>query len=335
MRLATLELLRAAYRRYALGAFNVCNMEQIHGLFRGAAKAQAPIIVQFTRVIRNYADSTMLTAMINAAEEIHPEVDFAVHLDHGDEASCFEAIRSSHYSSVMIDASHLPFEQNVQTTRQVVEKAHACGVAVEAELGLLKGIEDDMAVSAQEAILTDPAQAEEFVRRSGCDSLAVAIGTSHGAYKFSGKQRLHFDRLAEIQKRLPDFPLVLHGGSSVPAREVERINAAGGTLDVSASGVSEDELVRAIGLGIAKVNVGTDGRLIWTRVHREFFKDKPKEFDFMSPGRSYMEAYAELVAAKCEKLGAARRAGSRLTASLRSTESVPKSATSGRAGGLQ
>jgi fructose-bisphosphate aldolase class II len=335
MRFATLELLRAAYGRYALGAFNVCNMEQIHGLFRGAAKAQAPIIVQFTRVIRSYADPAMLAGMIQAAEEIYPEVDFAVHLDHGDEASCFEAVRSGHYGSVMIDASHLPFEQNVQTTRQVVEKAHACGVAVEAELGLLKGIEDDMAVSAQEAILTDPAQAEEFVRRTGCDSLAVAIGTSHGAYKFSGKQRLHFDRLAEIQKRLPDFPLVLHGGSSVPAREVERINAAGGALDVSASGVSEDELVRAIGLGITKVNVGTDGRLIWTRVHREFFKDKPKEFDFMSPGRSYMDAYAELVASKCERLGAARRVGSRSEAYFRPAEESAKSATSGRAGGLK
>jgi fructose-bisphosphate aldolase, class II len=324
MRFATIELLRAAYGRYALGAFNVCNLEQIHGLFRGAAKAQAPIIVQFTRVMQNYADPAMLAAMIQAAEEIHPEVEFAVHLDHGDEASCSEAIRSGHYRSVMIDASHLPFEQNVQTTRRIVEKAHACGVSVEAELGLLKGIEDDMAVSAQEAILTDPAQAEEFVRRTGCDSLAVAIGTSHGAYKFSGKQRLHFDRLAEIQKRLPCLPLVLHGGSAVPTLEVERINAAGGALDVSASGVSEDELVRAIGFGIAKVNIGTDGRLIWTRVHREFFREKPKEFDFMSPGRSYMDAYAEFVAAKCEKLGTARRAGSRPEVSFLSNERTAK-----------
>ena len=320
MRCATLELLNAAYGRHALGAFNVCNMEQIHGLFRGAARARAPIIVQFTRVIRSYADPAMLAGMIEAAEGIHPEVDFAVHLDHGDEASCFDAIHSGHYSSVMIDASHLPFEQNVETTRRVVEKAHARGVSVEAELGLLKGIEDDMAVSAQEAILTDPGQAEEFVRRTGCDSLAVAIGTSHGAYKFSGRQGLHFDRLAEIQKRLAGFPLVLHGGSAVPIREVERINAAGGALDVSASGVAEDELVRAIGLGIAKVNIGTDGRLIWTRVHREFFRERPGEFDFMPPGRSYMDAYAEFVAAKCEKLGAARREGLRATASLPSIE---------------
>ena len=319
MRCATHDLLKAAYGRHALGAFNVCNMEQIHGLFRGAARVRAPIIVQFTRVIRSYADPAMLAGMIQAAEAIHPEVDFAVHLDHGDEGSCFDAIHSGHYSSVMIDASHLPFEQNVEATRRVVEKAHACGVSVEAELGLLKGIEDDMAVSAQEAILTDPAQAEEFVRQTVCDSLAVAIGTSHGAYKFSGRQGLHFDRLAEIQKRLAGFPLVLHGGSAVPIREVERINAAGGALDVSASGVAEDELVRAIGLGIAKVNIGTDGRLIWTRVHREFFRERPGEFDFMPPGRSYMDAYAEFVAAKCEKLGAARRAGLRATSPLASS----------------
>lgn len=316
MRFATLELLKSARGRYALGAFNVCNMEQIHGLFRGAAKARAPVIVQFSRAIRSYADPTMLAGMTRAAEEIHPEVDFAVHLDHGDADSCYDAIQSGHYSSVMIDASHLPFERNVETTRRVVEKAHARGVSVEAELGLLKGIEDDMAVSAQEAILTDPAQAEEFVRRTGCDSLAVAIGTSHGAYKFSGRQRLHFDRLEEIQKRLPGLPLVLHGGSAVPVAEVKRINAAGGSLDAAASGVSEDELIRAIGLGISKVNIGTDGRLIWTRVHREFFSQSPREFDFMPPGRTYMDAYADFVAAKCETLGAARRAGSPAPASL-------------------
>jgi fructose-bisphosphate aldolase class II len=316
MRVATRELLRAAYGHHAVGAFNVCNLEQIHGLFRGAARARAPIIVQFTRVIRSYADPAMLAGMIQAAESIHPEVEFAVHLDHGDEESCLDAIDSGDYSSVMIDASHLPFEQNVKSTRRIVEKAQARGVSVEAELGLLKGVEDGLAAGAQEAILTDPGQAEEFVRRTGCDSLAVAIGTSHGAYKFSGRQRLHFDRLAQIRKRLPDVPLVLHGGSAVPIAEVERINAAGGALDVSASGVSEDELVRAIGLGVAKVNIGTDGRLIWTRVHREFFRERPGEFDFMTPGRSYMEAYAEFVAVKCETLGAARRAGSRATASL-------------------
>ena len=308
MRRATIDLLQAAYGRYALGAFNVCNLEQVHGLFRGATRAQAPVIVQFSRVIRSYAEPRMLEKMLQAAEAIYPEVVFSVHLDHGDEPGCADAIESGQYTSVMIDASHLPFEQNVVVTRCVVEKAHARGLAVEAELGLLKGIEDDMAVAAQDAILTDPAQAQEFVRRTACDCLAVAIGTSHGAYKYAGKQRLHFDRLAEIQKRLPNFPLVLHGGSAVPMDEVRRINAAGGALSEAASGVSEDELRQAISLGVTKVNIGTDGRLIWTRVHREFYRDRPQEFDFMAPGKIYMEEYAAFVAAKCEKLGAAGRA---------------------------
>jgi len=305
MRLPTIDLMKAAYGRYALGAFNVSSMEQIHGLFAGAHQARAPIIVQFTRVIRQYAHPLMLEKMLQAAAAIYPEVRFAVHLDHGDESSCREAVRSSHYSSVMIDASHHPFEQNVAITREVVEDAHAFHIAVEAELGQLKGIEDGMEVSARDAILTDPAQAEEFVRRTGCDSLAVAIGTSHGAYKFAGKQRLHLDRLAEIQQRLPGFPLVLHGGSAVPKREVERINAAGGTLDSSAGGVSEAEIRQAIALGVTKVNIGTDGRLSWTRVHREHFQRSPKEFDFMPPGKVYMEDYAKFVAQKCTQLGAA------------------------------
>lgn len=308
MRVAALDLLKAGYGRFALGAFNVCNMEQIHGLFQGAAQARAPVIVQFSRVIRNYAHPQMLEEMLRAAQTIYPEVKFSVHLDHGDEESCDEAIASGHYGSVMIDASHFPFDENVATTQRVVGKAHAHGIGVEAELGLLKGIEDDMTVSAQEAILTDPAQAEEFVCRTQCDSLAVAIGTSHGAYKFSGQQRLYFDRLAQIQERLPGFPLVLHGGSAVPLTEVKRINATGGALDLSASGVSETELARAISLGVTKVNIGTDGRLIWTRVHREFFEQHPAEFDFMRPGRAYVEAYAAFVAAKCETLGAAGQA---------------------------
>src|ERR1041385_2083046 len=184
MRSSTIQLLKAAYGRYALGAFNVSNMEQIHGLFRGATVAKAPVIVQFTRVMRAYANAHMLESMLQAAEQIYPEVHFSVHLDHGDEATCQDAIGSGQYSSVMIDASHKPFEKNVATTRSIVEKAHAQGIAVEAELGQLKGIEDGMEIDARDAILTDPAQAEAFVSQSGCDSLAVAIGTSHGAYKF-------------------------------------------------------------------------------------------------------------------------------------------------------
>ena len=241
--------------------------------------------------------------MLRGAETTYPQVPFAIHHDHGDEKSCAEAVESGHYSSVMIDASHLPFAENIAATQRVVGAAHEHGMTVEAELGQLKGVEDEMSHEVKEAILTDPIKAEEFVERTGCDSLAVAIGTSHGAYKFSGNQRLHLDRLAEIHRRLAGFPLVLHGGSAVPLEEVRRINNAGGALDTSASGVSERELTEAIRLGITKVNIGTDGRLIWTRVHREFFRDKAAEFDFMVPGRQYMEEYASAVEQKCERLG--------------------------------
>jgi fructose-bisphosphate aldolase class II len=307
MRVSTNELLHAAYGQYALGAFNVCNLEQVHGLFRGATEAHAPVIVQFTRVMRDYAHPLMLEHLLRGAEEIYREVTFAVHHDHGDEASCADAIASGHYSSVMIDASHLPFEQNVAATRRVVQMAHPHGIAVEAELGQLKGVEDEMSVEAKGALLTDPAQAEDFVGRTGCDSLAVAIGTSHGAYKFSGNQRLHLDVLAKLKRRLAGFPLVLHGGSSVPPDEIERIRNAGGEFDSSASGVSEAELSQAIALGVAKVNIATDGRLIWTRVHREFFRDRPGEFDFMHPGRTYMKEFGEFVAKKCRVLGTAAK----------------------------
>jgi fructose-bisphosphate aldolase class II len=303
-----LSLLRAAYGRFAIGAFNVSNLEQIHGLFRGAAGARAPVIVQFTRVMRDYAHPEMLEQLLRGADKLYPDVVFAVHLDHGDEASCAEAIASGNYGSVMIDASHFPFEENVQRTRRVVEQAQPQGLAVEAELGQLKGVEDEMAAEVKEAILTDPAKAEEFVQRTRCDSLAVAIGTSHGAYKFSGTQRLRLDRLAQIQQRLPGFPLVLHGGSAIPADEVRRINSAGGALKPAASGVSQTELTQAIALGITKVNIGTDGRILWTRVHREFFRDHQTEFDFMLPGRSYMDEYTKLVRFKCENLGSAEKA---------------------------
>ena len=308
MRIAARELLHAGYGHYALGAFNVCNLEQMHGLFRGATQARAPIIVQFTRVMRDYAQPLMLEHLLRGAESIYPDVTFAVHHDHGDESSCVDAVNSGHYSSVMIDASHLPFEENIAATKRVVELAHHRGVMVEAELGQLTGVEDEMPSEVQNAIMTEPANAQEFVERTGCDSLAVAIGTSHGAYKFTGNQRLHLDRLAEIQRRLPGFPLVLHGGSAVPKREVERINLAGGTLAESASGVSEADVRQAIKLGITKVNLATDGRLIWTRVHREFFRDRPGEFDFMPPGRTYMKDFAEYVAAKCESLGSGEKA---------------------------
>ncbi len=240
-----------------------------------------------------------------AAEELYPDAIFAVHLDHGDEATCYDCIDSGFYSSVMIDASGEPFEGNVATTRRIVERAHAKGISVEAELGMLGGVEEHVKVDEKNAMLTDPDEAAEFVRRTGCDSLAVAIGTSHGAYKFKGTQSLHFDRLAQIQQQLPGFPLVMHGSSSVPIEEVQRINAAGGKLDPSAKGVNEDEFARAVPLGVVKVNIDTDGRLVWTRVHREFFRDQPEKFDFRSPGKVFIAEYAKFIAHKNEKLGSA------------------------------
>jgi len=305
MRFSSIGLMRFAYRRYALGAFNVSNLEQFHGLFRGAARARAPVIIQFTRAMRDYAHPTMLEQLLRGAESVYTDVPFAVHLDHGDEATCADAIDSGHFSSVMIDSSHFPFEQNILATARIAEHAHPRGISVEAELGQLKGVEDEMSVDAADAILTDPAKAEEFMNRTRCDSLAVAIGTSHGAYKFVGKQRLDLDRLEAIQRRMPGFPLVLHGASAVPLEEIQRINEAGGKLDGAASGVAPTELTEAIRLGVTKVNIGTDGRLIWTRVHREFFRDHPEEFNFMTPGAIYMREYASFVETKCRQLGAA------------------------------
>jgi fructose-bisphosphate aldolase class II len=230
---------------------------------------------------------------------------FAVHLDHGDEATCYDCIESGFYSSVMIDASHEPFEENVATTKRVVERAHAKGLSVEAELGRLGGVEEDVQVEEGNAFLTDPKEAVEFVVETGCDSLAAAIGTSHGPYKFKGKQSLHFEVIREIQKLLPDTPIVMHGSSSVPEEEVRRINEAGGKLDPSARGVDVEEYLPAARLGVTKINIDTDGRLVWTRVHREFFRDHPEQFDFRPPGKTFVEEYAKFIAHKSEKLGSA------------------------------
>jgi len=217
-----------------------------------------------------------------------------------------DCIASGIYSSVMIDASHEPYAQNVAITRRVVEAAHKKGISVEAEIGQLGGVEEDIKVEEGNANLTNPAEAQRFVKDSGCDSLACAIGTSHGAYKFSGNQALRFDVLAEIQKLLPKFPLVMHGSSSVPQEEVERINAAGGAIKGS-KGVDENQFKRASELGVTKVNIDTDGRLVWTRVHREFFRDQPAKFDLRDPGKIFMAEYAKFIAHKNEKLGSAGR----------------------------
>jgi len=302
MIVTTSALYRVAYGRFAIGAYNINNLEQALGLFRGHVQAKAPFIIQLSKGARKYAGVRMLEAIIRACDEEFPEAIYAVHLDHGDEKTCYDCIDSGFYSSVMIDASHEVFEENIAITRRVVERAHAANVSVEAELGMLGGVEEDISVDEKHAMLTDPDEAKRFVELSGCDSLAVAIGTSHGAYKFSGKQSLHFDRIAEIQKRLPGFPLVMHGSSSVPQEEVARINAAGGKLDPSARGVDADEFARAIPLGVTKVNIDTDGRLVWTRVHREHLRDDPKNFDFRKPGEIFVREYAEFVRAKSEKL---------------------------------
>lgn len=304
MIVTTKQLFEQAYGKYAIGAYNINNAEQTMGLFRGNIESQAPFILQISRGARGYTDKRMLEGMIRAADEIFPEAIFAVHLDHGDEETCYDCIESGFYSSVMIDASHFPFEENVAITKRVVERAHAREVSVEAELGQLGGVEEDISVDEDHVHLTDPKQATEFIERTGCDSLACAIGTSHGAFKFSGSQSLHFEIVEAIRKLVPGFPLVLHGSSSIPQDEVARINAAGGSLK-GAKGVDPTQYLPAAKLGVCKINIDTDGRLVWARVHREFFRDQPEVFDFRPVGKVFMAAYAQFIASRNEFLGSA------------------------------
>lgn len=315
MIVTTKELFQHAYGRYGVGAYNINNLEQTVGLFRGnlgltssnsgpndAAKS-APFIIQLSRGARSYTDKRFLESMIRTAEEVFPEAIFAVHLDHGTEEACYDCIDGGFYSSVMIDASHEPFDKNVEITKRVVERAHDKGIVVEAELGQLGGVEED--IVSEHACLTDAEQAAEFVERTGCDSLAVAIGNSHGAYKFPGKQHLRLDRLAEIQRKVPPrFPLVLHGASSVPKEWVDRINKAGGQME-DTSGVPEDDYLPAAKLGITKINIDTDGRLVWCAIYRESFRDKADDFDPRTPGKPFMAAYAEYIIHKNVRLGSA------------------------------
>jgi fructose-bisphosphate aldolase, class II len=304
MIVTTKKLFEAAYGKYAIGAYNINNLEQTMGLFRGNMDSQAPFIIQISKGARSYTHKLMLEGLIRAADQVFPDAVFSVHLDHGDEATCYDCINSGFYSSVMIDASGLPFEENIAATKRVVDAAHAKGIVVEAELGQLGGVEEHVSVSEADAKLTNPEQAAEFVKRTGCDSLACAIGTSHGAFKFSGNQALHFEVLEAIQKLLPGFPLVMHGSSSVPQDEVARINAAGGKL-AGAKGVDADQFKRAAVLGVTKINIDTDGRLVWTRVHREYFRDHPENFDLRPVGKVFMDEYAKFIAAKNVKLGSA------------------------------
>ncbi len=305
MIVTTAKLFKIAYGRYALGAYNINNLEQAVGLFRGNVQSKAPFIIQISKGARKYTDKRFLEAIIRAAEQVFPEAIFAVHLDHGDEDTCYDCIKSGFYSSVMIDASHEPFDKNVEITKRVVDAAHAKGVSVEAELGQLGGVEEDI---VGHVCLTKPDEAKEFVARTKCDSLAVAIGTSHGAYKFKAepgkKFGLHFEVIEAIQKLLPGYPMVMHGSSSVPKDEVERINKAGGKMQ-DASGVPEEEFLPAAKKGVCKVNIDTDGRLVWTRVHREFFRDHPEKFDLRDVGKPFIEEYAKLIAHKNQVLGSA------------------------------
>ena len=304
MIVSTAQLFKHAYGKYAVGAYNINNAEQAMGLFRGCIESKAPFIIQISKGARKYTDKRMLEAIIRAGDQIFPEAVFAVHLDHGDEETCYDCINSGFYSSVMIDASHESLDKNIEITKRVVDAAHKKGISVEAELGKLGGVEEDIKVEDGHATLTNPAEAKEFVSRSGADSLACAIGTSHGAFKFKGKQSLHFDVLKQIQDALPNFPLVMHGSSSVPKEEVDRINKAGGQIKDS-SGVNVEEYLPAAKLGVTKINIDTDGRLVWTRVHREFFRDKPSEFDFRPVGKTFMDEYAKFIISRNQLLGSA------------------------------
>ncbi|MBR1883855.1 MAG: class II fructose-1,6-bisphosphate aldolase [Clostridia bacterium] len=274
---------RAAKGGYAIGAFNVNNMEIVQGIVEAAAEANSPVILQASSSAIKYAGPTYLKKMIEAAIEINKEkgmdIPIALHLDHGaDFEICKECIDSG-FTSVMIDGSKYPFEENVALTKKVVDYAHMHGVSVEAELGKLAGVEDDVNVAESDANYTDPKEAAEFVRRTGCDSLAVAVGTSHGAYKFKGEPRLRFDILEKISEALPEnYPLVLHGASSVPQEYVEMCNKYGGKLP-GARGVTEDLLARASKMGVCKINVDSDIRLAMTASIRKVFTETPEVFD--------------------------------------------------------
>ena len=302
MIVTTKELFQQAYGKYAIGAYNINNLEQTMGLFQGNVESKAPFIVQLSKGARSYTHKRMLETMMQTADEIFPEAVFAVHLDHGDEETCMDCIDSGVYSSVMIDASHCELEENIAITKRVVDAAHAKGLVVEAELGLLKGVEED--IESEVHVFTRPSEAEYFVKKSGVDSLACAIGTSHGAFKFAGDQKLRFDILEDIQKLLPGFPLVMHGSSSVPPEEVKRINEAGGKIS-GASGVDASQFLGASKLGVTKINIDTDGRLVWCRVHREYFRDNPEQFDLRGPGKIFIPEYAKFIAAKNVLLGSA------------------------------
>ena len=290
------EMFAAAYAgRYAVGAFNVNNMESVQGIMRAASEEKSPVILQVSAGARKYAGQTYIMKLVEAALIDDPSVPVVVHLDHGPSFEMCKDCIDGGFTSVMIDGSHLPYEENIALTKQVVDYAHPKGVWVEAELGKLAGVEEH--VSSAEHVYTDPDEAVDFVRRTGCDSLAVAIGTSHGAYKFKGEAKLDFARLEAISAKLPGYPLVLHGASSVPQEFVELCNKYGGQVG-GARGVPEDMLRKAAGMGVCKINVDTDIRLALTASIRQFLAEHPEQFDprsYLTPAR---EAVKNMVAHK-------------------------------------
>jgi len=283
----TTEMFKKAYEGgYAIGAFNVNNMEIVQGITEAAKEVNAPLILQVSAGARKYAKHTYLMKLIEAAL-IETDLPIAVHLDHGDSFELCKACIDGGFTSVMIDGSHLPFEENIALTKKVVEYAHEKGVTVEGELGRLAGIEDAVNVSEEDACFTRPDEVEEFVSRTGVDSLAIAIGTSHGAYKFKGEPRLRFDILEEVQRRLPGFPIVLHGASSVIPEYVDQINTYGGKMP-GAKGVPEEMLRKAASMAVCKINIDSDLRLAMTATIRKVFAENPSEFDprkYLGPAR--------------------------------------------------
>ena len=278
---------------YAIGAFNVNNMEIIQGITEAAKECNAPVILQVSSGARKYANRTYLVKLVEAAV-IETGLPICLHLDHGDSFELCKACVDDGFSSVMIDASSKPFEENVALTRQVVEYAHAHGAVVEAELGTLAGIEDDVKVKAEDSSYTRPEDVQEFVERTGCDSLAIAIGTSHGAYKFKPgtKPQLRFDILEEVSERLPGFPIVLHGASSVPQEFVKEINQFGGNMP-DAIGIPEEQLAKAAKMAVCKINIDSDIRLAMTASIRKYFAEHPDHFDprqYLKPARAAVKA---------------------------------------------
>jgi len=305
----TKKMFRMAYKNgYAIGAFNVNNMEITQGIISAIAEAKAPLILQISRGARQYASMSYLRAIIDVAVAENPDIPIVMHLDHGDTFETCKQCVDDGFTSVMIDASHHPYEENVRITKQVVEYAHDHGVVVEAELGQLGGIEEDIVgVDDISSHLTDPNQVVDFVGKTGVDSLAIACGTSHGAYKFKSEPKLAFNVIQECADKLPGFPLVMHGSSSVLREFVDLINKYGGNMP-NAMGVPEDAISKAAKMAVCKVNIDTDLRLALTAKIRQVFAEKPAEFDprkYLGPGR---DAIKDMVKHKLDVLGCTGKA---------------------------